>query len=417
MSRSYEQRGLAPGANLLPTAMTALAVGCLSAGAGACGDAERRETRSRPGGPPVCEEGSRQPAAEIEPELAPTGPSGNAIRRRAGAVWVVQSGSNTVGRFDLDAQSYDSDYVDLGSGRGPFGLAFGPEGTEMYVTNFRTDTVSVADTATGEVTREIDVDALDDPEGVAATEEWLYVTNVELEVGDDNDVSYGPGSVSILDRETFEVRGSVEAAFQNPQFARTIETPDGERVAISDSGAIRTPAEGPARVASDGGVELWRPNGRAEASHRESYRLEVAGESNRLGAPGRPVPTPDGTSLYFTSATAPVLFEFNLGAGEWERATDDPHRLYESDRNTLHHASMGPNGVLYVTAFNRDALYLFDTTCEETLAGPVDIGVSESMLEGPHGVALDPGPDETTAYFVMSVGHVMGRVGFRYGEK
>ncbi len=58
------------------------------------------------------------------------------------------------------------------------------------------------------------------------------------------------------------------------------------------------------------------------------------------------------------------------------------------------------------------ALYLFDTKCDEKLAGPIDLGQSSMFLEGPQGIAIHGSGDSWKGYFAMSLSNVLGYVEF-----
>ena len=372
----------------------------------ACGDSTTGDAaRDLEPGPAVCSEGPARPAAEVAPDYATIGPTGNAIRRGGDHLWIVESGSNTVSRLAAETGDFERAFIDVGNGHNPYDIAVAPDDGRAYVTNYMANSVTVADTETGEVVAEIEDERFDNPSGIAVADGRLYVTNI-AHSGD----GFGEGAVTIIDREDREVIGHHATAWKNPVFARRVESPDGPRVAVTAAGALeRGKNWGPTSAA---GLELWRPEAPPSDVARETFELGLE-ESSRIGTPGRPLPTPDGRALYFTSATAPVLFEFDLAAGEWVRGVDDPIALYEAEGDTLHHGAMGPDGLLYVTSFNQDALYLYDTTCDAKLAGPVDLGSSPDLLEGPHGIALDTAGEGTAAYYIFSRANALGRIRLR----
>ena len=356
-------------------------------------------------GPAVCGEGPARPAGEVEPDFATIGPTGNAIREGGDHLWIVESGSNTVSRLALETGEFDRAFIDVGNGQNPYDIAVAPEDGRAYVTNYMANSITVADTETGEVVGEIEDERFDNPSGIAIAGGRLYVTNIAYS-GD----GFGEGAVTIVDRKDGEVIGHHATAWKNPVFARRIETSDGARVAITDAGALERGENWGPR--SPAGLELWRPGAPPEEVARETFELGLD-EEGRVGTPGRPLPTPDGGALYFTSAAAPVLFKFDLAAGEWVRGVGNPIELYEAEGDTLHHGTMGGDGLMYVTAFNEDALYLYDTTCDKILAGPVELGSSPELLEGPHGIALDTAGEGTTAYYIFSRANALGRIRLR----
>lgn len=351
------------------------------------------------------------PALTIHPDVQTLGPQPNVIREGGGYLWLVISGSNTVARFDPATGTLASNFIDVGNDRNPYDLTVDAEADRVFITNFKADTVTVARASDGEVLAELDDPAFVRPEGIAHTDEHLYVANAHFVGGE---VGFEEGSVAVVERSSRQVVGTLETAAKNPQFLRRVDTPDGPRIAVTSSGVIDIGAgDGQARVTSPGGLELWRPDAEVSEANRRSFTLETRSEQerdSRIGAPGRALPAPDGRHLYFTSATAPVVFKFDMQTGEWVRGTDDPIRLYETDRNALHHGRIGPNGLLWVTAFNRDAMWVVDTRCDEVVAGPIELGAVPDFVEGPHGLAFDKTGGSMSVYYIMSTAHTLGRI-------
>ncbi|MDX1618629.1 MAG: hypothetical protein R3224_07565, partial [Balneolaceae bacterium] len=140
------------------------------------------------------------------------------------------------------------------------------------------------------------------------------------------------------------------------------------------------------------------------------------GDDPSLGILGYPAHQPGGSHIYFASGTAPVVFKLDMATMSWERGARDPIRLYDSRGNALHDARMGPNGVLFVTAFNRDELYLVDTNCDARLGDPVLLDDSE-FLAGPHGVVPVTTESGVDAWVGMSLANELTRVNFRFDER
>lgn len=360
------------------------------------------------GRPPICQEGSGLPSGRVTPDFQTIGPTSNAVRRSDDALWLVESGSNTVSRFDLQEQTLQRGFIDVGEGRNPYDIAVDSSAQRAYITNWLSSTVSVADTETGRVIDELSYETFDFPQGIEVTEDYLYVTNVHFRGGDDAS-AFEPGTVTIIDRAERAVLRTVETEFKNPQFVRAIESPGGPRLAIVSSGVITRSAD----LASDGGLELWRPYRPGEPVDRTTHPLPVEPDASgqpRIGAPGRPLPEPDGSHLYFTSATAPVVFKFDLQSDTWSRGTQDPIELYESQADTLHHGAFGPDGLLWVTAFNRDSLYVIDPGCDGVLADSIPLGATDALLEGPHGIQVARTGETRYAYYIMSRANALGRL-------
>lgn len=349
------------------------------------------------GGPPVCDGGPRDPAARVERRVAVTGLSVQTMRRDGDAILLVESGDNTVSRFDLDTQTREV-LVDVGDERGPWDVWVGD--AELWITNQLADTVTIADKTSGEVLAELEHPSFDRPAGITELDGRIYVGNTEFRAAEDS----GTGSVTVIDRATREVRGSIPTKRQNPQSLATI---DG-KVIVVDSGIFGNDGERFV-VGSEAAIEVWQPTSDALLPEVFVAILPMA-DDPAIGLPGAPAHHPDSSVIYLPSATAPVVFAFDLETNTWIRGADDPIELYETTQNALHHAARGEDGLLYVTAFNEDALYIVDPTCEQVL-DVVELDTS-SMLAGPHGVM--PIGDE--AYFVLSLANELGRVELNFGE-
>jgi len=367
----------------------------------ACGDSSGGPSgRVTPPGPPVCSAGPARPALDLEPNLAELAPGGRAPKRVGTSLFVVQSLSNTVGRYDLESGAYERTFIDLGEGRNPFGIAFSPSGDRAWITNLARDTVSIADRSSGEVLAELENDSFDRPSAIAVGDRRAYVASTQLR----GEGSFGAGRLTLVDRSDRSRTESVETEWKNPQHVRRIRTERGTRIAVVDTGVLTQSGE----VRSPAGLELWEPAGNLDPEHRRTYELGFDPEDG-VGAPGRPLPAPGGRYLYFTSATAPVLFKFDLERREWVRGVSDPIPLYETDALSLDRGAMGPDGILLVAAFNRDALYGFDTTCDERLFGPVDLGVAPERPEGPAGIAPVRRSSRTDVFYTMGLSNRLGR--------
>ena len=360
----------------------------------------------------ACESSVELVEASHEPALHVLGPTTNAIRRFGEWAYIVESGANTVSRVSLDGERFEPGFIDVGNGRNPYDAVVDAREGRVLVANLIAGSLTVADAETGEVLREIVDPRLDSAASVAVLGEHVYVTSLDYEGYN----TYGDGSVVVLDRTDYTVLGEIPTAAKNPQFL-DVERIDGvERLIVSDTGALRFDERG-AFPASDGAIELWTPGADPLAPERVVARIPHRAGS-RVGAPGRPVRVPGTDTLYVASATAPVLLKLDASTGQWLRGADHPIVVYETDADALHHIAIDARGVIYLTAYNDDALYLFDTTCDTTFfeAG-VDLGESP-RLEGPHGLVVHEGGDGTAGdvelLYVMTQSNALGRARLRY---
>lgn len=346
-------------------------------------------------GPAVCDEGPRDPSARIEREVAVTGSALNSMRRDGDEIFVVESGDNTVSRFDVQTGRYDP-LVDVGNERGPWDLFVTAD--ELWITNYIASSVTVADRASGEVIDEIVGEELDGPAGVAVLDDVVYVGNTEY-----HGEEYGPGSIAVLDRASHEVLGVVAAQRQNPQSLDVV----GDRVVVVDSGAFGY--AGSFVAGSEAAVEIWTPTADPLAPDVVTVVMPLV-DDRAVGIPGRPAHRAGSSVIYLPSATAPVVFSLDVVKGTWLRGPDDPIQLYETDGDALNHAAMGDDGVLWVTAYNEDALFLVDTRCDAVL-DRIELE-SSSMLAGPHGVV----PVGDDGYVALELANELVGVHLDFGE-
>ncbi len=373
------------------------------------GAAGPQASHTYPTGPAVCQDGPAAPKATVYPDIHTIGTAANVIAKGDGYLWVVESTSNTVSRFDPRTGEYDAAFVDVGDGHNPYDVAVDAAEHRLYITNWLTNTLSVASTKTGHVIAEVgEAGDFDSPQGVAFSDGRIYVANSAYHGPGD----YGAASVTVLDRHTLDVLAKIDAAQPNAAFVRAVDTPDGPRVLVVDTGRLEVTNDG-AFVRSDGAVELWNETDDPAAPERKSFPIHTT-DDPRMGAPGKPVLTPDGSAVYLPSATASVVFKFGLAQRKWLRDTADPIVLYQTGGDAAHSAAIDSHGMLYVTALNEDAMYLVDTHCDEVLAGPLELGTTDAQLEEPQDVAVVEDGGHERAFFVMTLSNAMGKVSLEF---
>lgn len=379
----------------------------------ACGPATPLEILV-PDTPAVCQEGASLTSLEVSPQLQPIAEQANHMVSANGWIWVLESGSNTVSRYNPTSGVFEDAFVDLGNDRGPYDIFV--DGDRGFVTNYLGNTVSIFDANSGEVLDEISDPRLKDPSGIAATREHLYVTNVEF-LGVAR--GWGQGSILVIDRATLEITGVISAHARNPQYVTVLNAGDGEepgKIAIVSTGALGQVGERYVQT-SMAAIEVWTETEDALSPAKEIFEIPPPEEGSRVGAPGRALVSPDGASLYMTSATAPVVFEIDLEQLAWAHGADSPIVLYEEDSDTLHSGVLDQDGLLWITSFNQDAVYVLDTRCNEVLAGPIPIGVVDDELEGPIAIVSSASSSSSQqnvvqpdVYFITSLSKQLGRI-------
>lgn len=341
----------------------------------------------------------------VERRVSAIGPAGNDLVATDGFLWVLESGSNTVSRFDRAVDEFDSGFIDVGNERNPYSMAIDETTAQVWIANFATHTVSIADMDSAEILAEIDDESFKNPSAVALTETHAYVANVNfLSLAQ----GYGPGSVTVIDRQTLSVVASVETAFENPHYLAIYSTNQGPLLFVSGSGAIERAGDR-VEVKSEGGLEIFDVQADPIAPTSESFPLGQQ-EVQTVGAPGRPLLATTTNHLYFVSGIAPVLFVFDLENRRWDYDAASPLEFARADGDATHQAVMGPEGLLWITAFNQDALYLFDTACHKLVAPPIDLGQVADMLEGPHAIVAFQDGEAFESYYLLGIANALGRV-------
>lgn len=357
----------------------------------------------------VCSDGVVDFELYVDRRITSVGPSSNALALADSALWVVESGANSISRFDLERLQMEPGFIHVGGDRNPYDIDVDESSRQIWVSNFAASTITVADMDDGQILAEIDDEELNNPSALVLTEDYAYVSDVNyLSVAE----GFGPGSIVVVDRSTYEIVARWETAFENPQFA-AVEEIDGQAVLlVSSSGALEI-GEGGARVKSEGGLEWYDLGVDPLQPPAQAYPLGQA-EVQTVGAVGRALLRPDEERLYFVSAIAPVLFVFDIPGRQWLFDAEAPLQLYEAEGDATHYGAMGADGLLWVSAFNDDALYLFDTSCDQLMAGPIDVGEAAHMLEGVQAIRLVARPRGVDGYFLMSIANKMGRLRLEY---
>ena len=188
-----------------------------------------------------------------------------------------------------------------------------------------------------------------------------------------------------------------------------IEIAGSPRLVVVDAGAIAF-VDGLARAGSEAAIELWEETSDPLAPKRQFVPLPLRPDDPRIGLPGRPLHAPESGAIYLASATAPVLFRFDPATMRFVRGSEDPIVLADTRGDSLNHAAIDERGILYVTAFNEDALYLVDTACDQPLAGPLPLDEAQKRVARHRGGVLlvlgAPGTGRTTTL----VEHVQRRI-------
>lgn len=381
-----EDSGYSPRAGKLRWVCLAAALGLLASGCGEGTTPAGAETSLPPFDTDACQ-ALDSPA--VTPNAYATGPVNNALVVHGGFAWVVQSGANTIGRLELASGAWDPEYVDVGNERNPWDLAV--DRRQMFVSNYLSGSVSVVDPASGTVESEIMDERLISPAGVALSEDKAFIASSGF---------VGPGYVDaeilVIDRASLAVDAVLSVSGRNllhlhwDDEREVLYAVSGGETVFGDDGTARPGTDG-VLDAFDGGTERRAP-----------LRLPLLTERPYAGAPGDLVV--DGPHGYLPSRTSSDIYKVDLARWEVLRGTNDPIEAYLGTGNQLTSMTMAGPGRAYVTAFNLDRVFVFDTECDASVAGPTDVGKGE-FLEGPLDIAYDP--DAGRAYTILSLSNAI----------
>lgn len=354
----------------------------------ACGDGSVAEPQAGalpPFDPSACR--ALTAPRQILNEAHTTGPVNNDVVVDGEVAWVVHSLDNTVGRLSLDSGRFDASFIDVGNERNPWSVAPTGQGT-LLVTNLLSDSVSLISASDGAVLFEHTTPALEAPTGVAVLGGVALVANSHF-VGP----GFEPGSVEVFEvgEASLTHLGRVQTSALNP--LDVVADAARRRFYVVQGGELGTTGQSGSFVPqTPGAVDVLSLDALLDGRLNEAVEAVVSLPLNdalpEAGSPRTLVMTPAQDVAYLPSGTAPHLYKLDLESLTLLRGTEDPIEVYLGEGNQLTGLAMRADGVGYVTAFNQDALYMFDASCDASVLGPFELG-NAALLEGPIDLAYD----------------------------
>ena len=224
------------------------------------------------------------------------------------------------------------------------------------------------------------------PAAVAISKRWVLVTNTAFHY-ERGQPAYGAPFVTVIERATRRVAGTVPLTARNPQHVTIV----GDTAYVVSSGVVRLDRErGLATVMEGGGIDVLELAGPTPPQRVAAHiPLGLSAEDARIGAYGALAVSPDGRLGYLGSGTRADLFVVDLAGRRVLRGPEQPIVVAE--------VPAGDNGLtvarrvgdrLALLDFNNDALCLSaawdaalgDRSCRS-------VGSEASLLEGPIDVA------------------------------
>lgn len=227
------------------------------------------------------------------------------------------------------------------------------------------------------------------PQGVAVTEEFVFVANPNWSFDGEGNITYGQGFITVVDRSNFAVVNKIVTEGKNPQ----IVTIHKDRVYVLCSGATYWDNTNYLVVPdSPSSIESFGISSASNiATTTVHVTLPLSESAPLVGYPSSLVIL-DNDIAYASSGTTAVLFKFDLKSNKVLRGTDNPIVLGDPKQQDTLVLEKGLNNILYIGSFNRDIVIAFDTTTDSIATSPFSqIDVSKTPeVDGVLDIAYYP---------------------------
>ncbi|MBN2695599.1 hypothetical protein JXR93_13140 [bacterium] len=303
----------------------------------------------------------------------PAGTYANEIIYNDNSLYIVNSGDNSIQKIDLtDGATNHNPFISYLEGSNPYYTTISDG--KIYTANLMgnsfsvTDLVNPVDVIT--VFNGEDNNTLISPEGVAVTENYIYITN------DTNRYSLdGDGFVSVFDKNSLEFVTKINTTQKNPQYIFSIS----EKIYVVNSG----------KGSFNNDYTLFTPQTESGVDIIDSKTNQIIknvpflkGGSPLSGAINNYSISTDNSKIYFGSGSASEVYSFDLNSEEF---TDNTLTISQSaDTNALINV-FEKDGVMFAINFNTDTVYLFQNS---TLFASATLRDGE-FLEGAQDFAYD----------------------------
>ena len=147
------------------------------------------------------------------------------------------------------------------------------------------------------------------PQGIAAHSRWVLVTNTAYHLDEAGTQAFGPGFVTIIDRQTRQVAATVPTTQRNPQRVAVV----GDLAYVLNAGVVKLGKGGPATVVEGGGIDVLHLAGATPPRKvLRNIALPRSSADERIGAYGSIAVDPDGKTAFIGSGTRGDVFVVNL---------------------------------------------------------------------------------------------------------
>lgn len=271
----------------------------------------------------------------------------------------------------------------------PYGIAATPDGTEVWVTESGTNTVSVISTATNKITGTVVVGVY--PHGITITPDGTraYVANTGPNTG-----RGGSETVSVIDVSSQTVTGTVTVG-EAPQVVTV--SPDGSLVFVTCADGVYVIAtlnasvrKAREKLRNPHGVTVTPDGNHAYVTDSEHDQVVVLSTSSlrtegriRVGAtPWNTAFTADGSSAYVTNANDDTVSVIDTVSRKVVKAVALGARHGQSNHNPTAIA-LSPRASIWVACNTSSSLVVIDPA-----SGSVMNSIEIGLGDGPTGIAF-----------------------------
>jgi len=230
------------------------------------------------------------------------------------------------------------------------------------------------------------------PQGIAVVEDRVLITNTAFDL---ETLTFGEGSVSVVDPESRELVGSLALSARNPQFIEATQT----QVHVVSSGETRFQMDtGFVHAVSDGALDVFS---RFELDAGEplfSVALPRHPDVPTLGAPGSFVVLPDESAAYLGLGLSAHLYRVDLRTGTLTRGPMNPIVVREHAGNDTLALALHPDGDVLVASFITNQLHRLDPETDSWVGEPIDLSFTGDLEGALDLVVL---PDHAPDVFVL----------------
>jgi len=333
--------------------------------------------------------------------LYPTGFFPNRITISGNFAYIVNSGSNAIQRLHLENGFSESNFITLPPGSNPWEMAV--SGSKGYITNFITNTVSVANMATGAPITTIFPNGSGDlvtPEGIAIADNGLvFVANPNIEFGKGGTI-FNDGFITVIDSATDQIINEIPTTQKNPQFVKAI----GNTVYVTNSGEFQFDFEcfcfAPV---TDGGIDILDANLADTANApQDNIPIPLDPVHPLRGIPGGFGNTQDNSYAYLGS-NGGIMYKVDLLSRTLLRGNSNPIIVTADSTDNLLTVKSDNRGVIWVLSFNEDRAYLLDPDTDQVSSQFISLDSDHLNLEGPLDLAFHNNGEFPDPYIVMTI--------------